>query len=709
MTRSVVQAPTPASKLRPPKVRHAEITRDRLLNDETLEACEVLVICAPGGYGKSTLAIQWASRTGRPVAWATVDETDNDPVVLLATLSAALGQAVDGFTPPPVLTADEPAYSRQVLPGFIAAVAGIGQPVTVVIDDAHLIGAGVRTVMKAFVNALPPGSQIAIVGRSMSGVPLPLWRGQGRAVELDAQALTFRADETTEAVRSFHSDSDAQAVHEASAGWPVAVFLLSQANTACMTNVAEFIETEVLAGMPDELRNFVLDTAAIGSVNAGLAQRLSGMAETGQLLADGITTVLLSPAGDGWYHYHPLMQDCVADLLRREDPQRLRVAYARAARWHLEQGFLDAAVRFAIASEDGQTLGEVVWPAAQVALVHGRVAAVKEWLSRIGDPAIAQRPELSLASAWTNVAGGTYGRVLRDVEQTLRLMPDDWLEHPQDFSVGPMLCMLMGITNIGTDGPVAALDLAHKARQFIDPDAVVFALSTLSIGLNEATIGDPSADQTLQEAVALADDSAVSSTRTESMAMLSLLLFVQGQTTRACALAQAAEEVYAFHELRDMSATSGVLALARIALACCRGREADIRKAVADHAECSAEISRIFLWYWPLSAAVLAYASVRLDDHEAYHRYLTQCWDTGLSQQWKTLAEQAHAAVTPLSQLTPAELRVWDLLKGRMTLSEIAGALFLSRETVKSHTGAIYRKLGVASRREAQELAETWG
>jgi len=53
-------------------------------------------------------------------------------------------------------------------------------------------------------------------------------------------------------------------------------------------------------------------------------------------------------------------------------------------------------------------------------------------------------------------------------------------------------------------------------------------------------------------------------------------------------------------------------------------------------------------------------------------------------------------------------MRVWGLLHGRMTLSEIGEALFLSRETVKSHTVSIYRKLGVSSRREAQDLADSW-
>ena len=110
---------------------------------------------------------------------------------------------------------------------------------------------------------------------------------------------------------------------------------------------------------------------------------------------------------------------------------------------------------------------------------------------------------------------------------------------------------------------------------------------------------------------------------------------------------------------------------------------------------------------------VCAFASVETGDMEGFRRYITWCDDSAgpadaLSRQWAARARQAYAAASPLQHLSPAELRVWELLKGRMTLSEIADSLFLSRETVKSHTVSIYRKLQVSSRREAQDLAETW-
>ena len=54
--------------------------------------------------------------------------------------------------------------------------------------------------------------------------------------------------------------------------------------------------------------------------------------------------------------------------------------------------------------------------------------------------------------------------------------------------------------------------------------------------------------------------------------------------------------------------------------------------------------------------------------------------------------------------LTARELDVLRLLQGSMSLQQIAGELYLSFNTVKTHARAVYRKLGVHTRAEAVRL-----
>ena len=61
------------------------------------------------------------------------------------------------------------------------------------------------------------------------------------------------------------------------------------------------------------------------------------------------------------------------------------------------------------------------------------------------------------------------------------------------------------------------------------------------------------------------------------------------------------------------------------------------------------------------------------------------------------------------SPLTPAELRLLPYLQTHLTIREIAERLFVSRNTVNSEVGSIYRKLGVSSRSDAVQQATAIG
>jgi LuxR family maltose regulon positive regulatory protein len=87
-------APEPnlrATKRYLPRTRPDLVTRLRLHQrmDTGLNGALTLV-CAPAGFGKSTLVAEWLRRTGRRAAWLSLDAADSDPAVFLRYLAAAL-------------------------------------------------------------------------------------------------------------------------------------------------------------------------------------------------------------------------------------------------------------------------------------------------------------------------------------------------------------------------------------------------------------------------------------------------------------------------------------------------------------------------------------------------------------------------------------------------------------------------------------------
>ena len=60
-------------------------------------------------------------------------------------------------------------------------------------------------------------------------------------------------------------------------------------------------------------------------------------------------------------------------------------------------------------------------------------------------------------------------------------------------------------------------------------------------------------------------------------------------------------------------------------------------------------------------------------------------------------------------RLSDRERSVLSLIASGATNPEIAEALHLSKHTVKEHTSAVYRKLGVRNRAQAVQRAERLG
>ena len=79
----------------------------------------------------------------------------------------------------------------------------------------------------------------------------------------------------------------------------------------------------------------------------------------------------------------------------------------------------------------------------------------------------------------------------------------------------------------------------------------------------------------------------------------------------------------------------------------------------------------------------------------------------GISRRSSRRARTQQSAGGP--PLTPAELRLLPYLQTHLTFKQIGERLFVSRNTVSSEVGSIYRKLGVSSRSDAVHRATTIG
>src|SRR6516225_12277831 len=163
-----------ATKLHIPRARHGLVPRPRLV-DRLTEAVagELTVVCAPAGFGKTALLADWARRSGRPVAWLSLDTADNDPVRFWRHVAAALGsiqagaaQRLTAVLGPPLQRSPEAVVTALV--NELAAAPAVHVSVVFLLEH------------------LPAGLRLAVACRADPPLPLARLRAGGSLAELRA-------------------------------------------------------------------------------------------------------------------------------------------------------------------------------------------------------------------------------------------------------------------------------------------------------------------------------------------------------------------------------------------------------------------------------------------------------------------------------------------------------------------------------------------
>jgi len=193
------------SKLTIPDVRRGSVSRTALVNRlRAAGAFPTVVVVAPAGYGKTTVLAQWASKDARPFAWLSIDERDNDPVVLLRHLAAAL-DSIDPIESPLVeaLGSEQPSVWGAVVPRLAAHLASGESPFVLVLDDVDLLESeDAISIIATLIQNLPPRSMAALAGRRQPKLPVASYRAAGPLLEFGAYELALSRREAEMLLRT---------------------------------------------------------------------------------------------------------------------------------------------------------------------------------------------------------------------------------------------------------------------------------------------------------------------------------------------------------------------------------------------------------------------------------------------------------------------------------------------------------------------------
>jgi len=722
-----------------PSLGRKTVVRRRLL--ERLERSRewpLVVVNAGPGYGKTTVLTQWVSAGGpRRFAWVSLDDTHNDPIVLLTYVAAALDR-VSPIDPRVFDALASPGASifARVLPRLGAALAAVDEPLVLVLDDVHVIeNEECVDAIVTLVGHLAEGSTMVLATRDRSALPMAKLRA--RSLEVGADDLRMGVPEASALLRAADvecADGDVTDLVDHTEGWPAGLYLAARsvgapdggprearAVTGNDPFVVDFLRAEFLAGRdPDEVafltRASVLEHLSGPLCDATLQRDDSAVML--EALERSNAFVVALDRDRTWYRCHHLVRELLGSELRRTEPAVVSALHVRAGDWCLQNGHVVWAMGHAQADGDADRVAALIERAGQPVFQSGRGATLEQWLTWLRTHAEPSRyPAAAIAGSMFFAAIGqpteaNRWAVISEHGGYTGPLPDG------TESIETWRAMLRALRS--RDGLEAMHADAAFAVETIAPGSIWRPISTTMLGLSEMLAGDAdAADDRFVDVIEMAPHVGAHDLVPAVMAVRALIAIDRDEWDRALELTERA--VWTTRGSRRQDSPSDALTFAVATRAALHfGRSSEALALLAESQR------RLPQWGYAIPVPAtqtrleLARVYVALGDARGAETMLREanailrrCQGLGnLGEQTAELhvrlGSRPHDG-TQMSALSTAELRVVPLLSTHLTFAEIGTRLHISRNTVKSHAMAIYRKLGVSSRSEAVDRARELG
>lgn len=436
------------TKLFVPKFQIGLVKRNQLIRKLVRsKKSKLTLICAPAGYGKTTLLSEWidslqksSEKSDWSICWLSLDPGDNDPARFLTYLTAALEKAHPRMITETqkLINSNEPHHPTIPLTTLINDLHEINHSVLIILDDYQFIDNQIihDGITFLFEN-LPDNVHIIIATRSDPPFPLARLRVTNQLTEIRAVDLKFSTDETTFFLNQiFNLDLNPEQItilENRTEGWAAGLQLAGvsmqgrldiqqfiDAFSGSHRFIMDYLAEEALNRLPLETQNFLLKTSILERLNDSLCDfLLTDGSENGYISSSYMESdrsykqnqsrlkhlessgLFIVPQDDEriWYRYHHLFADLLHTQLERISPELMQTLHKRASLWFEHNGFIEEAINHSLLTLEWENSYRLFDLHFQTYLDNGQMTTVMGWINAFPQDILHKNPKLCIQVA----------------------------------------------------------------------------------------------------------------------------------------------------------------------------------------------------------------------------------------------------------------------------------------------------------------------
>jgi LuxR family transcriptional regulator, maltose regulon positive regulatory protein len=512
------------TKVSLPILRNIVVPREKVLRQlrEGVQDRHLLtLVSAPAGYGKTTTIRMWVEKAGYPVAWVSLEKSDNDVKQFMTYVLTALQQAEDdlGQAALELVENVQEINLQQILGLLVNDLYRLDQLVILVLEDYHLIeNEKIDQFIELLLNQTVAKLHLVITTREDPNLPLTRLRVRNQLTEIRAIDLSFslnEADAFFSNVMGVHLPKrEMEILKSRTEGWAAGLQLAAlslkesvdkakfvEAFRGTHRHVLDYLIEEVLKSQPEDIKDFLRQTSILDQLSPSLCETVTGQKASGKYLQYLESNNLFLIALDEertWYRFHALFAELLKNQLLQAEPERIDELHVRAADWYMKNGFIQKAVEHAFQVSNLNRAFALIERHAMPMLYQGEVHTVADWFDRLPETLMQNSPMMFVSKAWALALMYHLPRI-KEIEQAAqsaehalnRSNADQALRNLVAGHIASVQAYLMQSVVTAGEEPSRLIATSQRAQELLPEDEKgIRSVNALNIGYGYMRLGD---------------------------------------------------------------------------------------------------------------------------------------------------------------------------------------------------------------------------